>query len=149
MTVLLPAVLLIAVVVVAVGGRISTSRPGVALVTAESPAAASPAPVAVAAGAAGASPEATASPRSDWPAAISRRNPAATVPPLPREHGTDGLMGRLPFGLPNDTPTIRVERANRFTLDDVQASRSGFDTTPPWVRLVAGLPRVRTDASQR
>ena len=87
--------------------------------------------------------------RAEWPAAISGRGPAPAVPPLPREHGTDGLMGRLPFGLPNDTPTIRVERANRFTLDDVQATWSGYDTTPPWVRRLGGLTNFRTDPYQR
>jgi hypothetical protein len=58
-------------------------------------------------------------------------------------------MGRLPFGLPNDTPTIRVERANRFTLDDAAATRSGFDTTPPWVHRLGGVTSVRTDANRR
>jgi hypothetical protein len=144
--VLLPAVLLIAVVVVALGGRMSTSRVGGAAVAVGSPAAVA---VAAASPEATTPPAATTSPRSDWPAAISPRHPAPTVAPLPREHGTDGLMGRLPFGLPNDTPTIRVERANRFTLDDAAATRSGFDTTPPWVRRLGGGTSVRTDANRR
>jgi hypothetical protein len=142
--VLLPAVILIAVVAVAVVGRIGGPGP---VADHAGPAAQAAAP----ASAPGATkvPIATTSPRSDWPAALSGRAPAATVPPLPREHGTDGLMGRLPFGLPNDTPTIRVERTNRFTLDDVPATRSGFDTTPPWVRRPAWLAAVRTGSFQR
>jgi hypothetical protein len=145
MAVLLPAVVLIAVVAVAVVGR--TGDPG-----RDADHAGTAAQAAAPASTPGATegPVATTSPRSDWPAAISgRAAPTATVPPLPREHGTDGLMGRLPFGLPNDTPTIRVERANRFTLDDVQATWSGFDTTPPWVRRLGGLANFRTDPYQR
>jgi hypothetical protein len=143
--VLLPAVILIAVVAVAVVGRIGGPGP---VADHAGPAAQAAAP----ASAPGATkvPIATTSPRSDWPAALSGRAPAAaTVPPLPREHGTDGLMGRLPFGLPNDTPTIRVERANRFTVDDVQATSSGFDTTPPWVRRPGGSVNSRKDPYQR
>ena len=144
MAILLPAVLLIAVVVVAVVGRIG--GPGrVADHAGDAARAVAPAIPPAATN----EPLATTSRRSDWPAAIAGRGPTATVQPLPREHGTDGLMGRLPFGLPNDTPTIRDERTNRFTLDDVQAARSGFDTTPPWVQRRGGLTNVRPDPSQR
>ena len=55
--------------------------------------------------------------RSDWPAAIHETAPVAR---LGREEGTDGLMGRLPFGLPDDTPLVRAERRDRFVTDDVR-----------------------------
>ena len=32
------------------------------------------------------------------------------IPTPPRENGTDGLMGRLPFGPLNDTPVTPQER---------------------------------------
>jgi hypothetical protein len=135
---------LIAIVAVALGGRLSSSRAVPAPV-----AAASPSAVAVA----GASPEATLSPaatpspRSDWPAAIGphRPPPAGTR----REEGTDGLMGRLPFGLPDDTPLVRVEPVNRFTIDDVLVGWSGYDSTPPWVRRPGGLGGNVTDPDER
>jgi hypothetical protein len=71
---------------------------------------------------------------------------------MAREEGTDGLMGRLPFGLEGDTPLVRVERAprlHRFAIDDVVVSWSALDTTPPWVRRLGGLPNYRTDPYQR
>jgi hypothetical protein len=34
-----------------------------------------------------------------------------------REEGTDGLMGRLPFGLAGDTPTVYWEREDRFAKE--------------------------------
>ena len=95
---------------------------------------------------AAAPPTATPSPRSDWPAAIGPRVPPAR---LPREEGTDGLMGRLAFGLPNDTPTVRVTRENRFTIDDHIVAWAAFDRTPPWVRRLGGLVNFRTDPYQR
>jgi hypothetical protein len=93
---------------------------------------------------------ATPSPRSDWPAAMSGE--AAPTPlRLPREEGTDGLMGRLVFGLPNDTPTIHVEPTNRWTIDDDVTgwSDAGLDTTPPWVRRIGGLSSFVTDPYMR
>jgi hypothetical protein len=53
-------------------------------------------------------------------------------------------MGRLPFGLANDTPYPPAERVNKFTIDDV-LGRSSLVTTPPWVRLrvANGLPLVQ------
>ncbi len=64
-----------------------------------------------------------------------------------RETGTDGLMGRLPFDLPRDDRA--VPRANRFTIDDVLAARTIWDTTPPWVRRIGFLSSYRTDRYQR
>ena len=58
-------------------------------------------------------------------------------------------MGRLPFGLPNDTPTLRIEPLNRFTIDDGVTAAVRFDTTPPWVRRLGGLANFRTDPYQR
>ena len=85
--------------------------------------------------------------------------PAVRVRPAPpagmqREEGTDGLMGRLPFGLDGDTPLVPVgadgrSHLNRFTIDDVRAAWSALDTTPPWVRRLGGLPNFRTDPYQR
>jgi hypothetical protein len=66
-----------------------------------------------------------------------------------REEGTDGLMGRLPFGLPNDTPFVRVVPTNRFVIDDVHVAWSGFDSTPPWVRRLGGLSSYVTDPYMR
>ncbi|HUQ79384.1 MAG TPA: hypothetical protein VM427_11010 [Patescibacteria group bacterium] len=63
-----------------------------------------------------------------------------------REHGTDGLMGRLPFDLPPDPIAPRV---NRFTIDDVVAARTTWDTTPPWVRRLGFLSGYRTDPYMR
>jgi hypothetical protein len=79
-------------------------------------------------------------------AAVAERSTPAG---MAREEGTDGLMGRLPFGLPGDTPLVRLERANRFTLDDVRVSWSGYDSTPPWVRRIGALSNFRTDPYQR
>jgi hypothetical protein len=102
---------LVAIVAVALIGRTATSaetRPGAdPAVAVASVAVDSLAPVVA--------PVPTPSRRSDWPAAIGERR-AASRPP--REEGTDGLMGGLPFGIPGDTPTIHLERVNRFTIDD-------------------------------
>jgi hypothetical protein len=65
------------------------------------------------------------------------------VVPRAREEGTDGLMGRLPFGLANDTPYPPVERVNKFTIDDVLGRASWLGTTPPWVRWHGGERATR------
>jgi hypothetical protein len=91
-------------------------------------------------------PAATPSARSDWPAALADRNrPVARE----REEGTDGLMGRLPFGLANDTPYLPAERVNKFTIDDVRTGWSGSDDAPPWSRRLGGLANYRTDPYER
>jgi hypothetical protein len=107
------------------------------------------------------SSDATASPTDGDIAAAPSRTPWATLVPgarptvipfLPhmpftadrREHGTDGLMGRLPFNLPPDQVAPRVDR---FTIDDV--TRATWDTTPPWVRRLGALSSYRTDPYQR
>ena len=59
-----------------------------------------------------------------------------------REEGTDGLMGGLAFGLPADTPLVRRERLNRFSIDDVQGLAWRPDGTPTWVRGAGGPPIV-------
>ena len=91
---------------------------------------------------------ATPSPRSDWPAAIADRNRPA-VAPREREEGTDGLMGRLPFGLANDTPYPLAESVNKFTIDDVLTGWSASDDTAPWSRRLGGLANYRTDPYER
>ena len=63
-----------------------------------------------------------------------------------RETGTDGLMGRLPFDLPRDPVAPRV---NRFTIDDVVATWTTWDTTPPWVRRLGFMSSHRTEPSER
>lgn len=77
---------------------------------------------------------------------------------MAREEGTDGLMGRLPFGLEGDTPLVAVdavdagdavERRNRLTIDDAVVGWSTLDTTPPWVRRLGALTSYRTDPYQR
>ena len=69
------------------------------------------------------------------------------IRPPRREHGTDGLMGRLPFDLPPD-PT--PERVDRFTIDDVVVvARSALATTPPWVWRIGGMSSYRVDPYQR
>jgi hypothetical protein len=73
--------------------------------------------------------------RSDWPAALAQRR---SVVARAREEGTDGLMGRLPFGLPNDTPYPPAERVNKFTIDDILGRAPSLVTTPPWVRSRGG-----------
>jgi hypothetical protein len=99
-------------------------------------------------------PAATPSPswRSDWPAAISASHGGSTVRVDPlgprgpltvpagrrRVEGTDGLMGRLAFGLAGDTPLEPLVIANRFTIDDVALVVPRFDSTPPWVRRPGG-----------
>jgi hypothetical protein len=99
-------------------------------------------------------PAATPTFRSDWPAAIGDGTTPTPVR-LPREEGTDGLMGRLPFGLPNDTPTIRVEPVEWWRVYDERAdwhrdkvSASGV-SAPPWVHRLQGLSNFRTDPYQR
>ncbi len=136
----MPPIVLVAVVAIAVAGRVADpARPA-------APAAAS---AAARAGAAATDPDvrsSTPSPRSDWPAAVAGRGLAL---PVAREEGTDGLMGRLPFGLPNDTPYPRSEPVNRFVIDDVVAGWSSLDTTPPWVRRIGGLSSYVTDPYER
>jgi hypothetical protein len=142
------------VVAIAFGGRLVGS-PGA---SAAKPAAAAAVPAAVAVAVAGElgsglteAPAAKPSLafRSDWPAAIGAR----TRPrPLRREEGTDGLMGRLPFGLANDTPTVR-DAIDWSTIYDERADWSkdsaALDTTPPWVRRLGGLGNYRTDPYER
>jgi hypothetical protein len=134
-------VALIAVVAIAIAGRAGGPRPGPA-----------EAPARLAVRAADASPPvskaATPSPRSDWPAAIADRNRQA-VALREREEGTDGLMGRLPFGLANDTPYPLAERVNKFTIDDVLTGWSAADDAPPWSRRLGGLANYRTDPYER
>ena len=129
--------LLIAVVAIAIAGRGSRPAP------VEQPAA-----PAVQAAVVTSLPAVTPSPRSDWPAAIADRNRPA-VAPRKREEGTDGLMGRLPFGLANDTPYPLAERVNKFTIDDVLTGWSAADDAPPWSRRLGGLANYRTDPYER
>jgi len=68
----------------------------------------------------------TPPPAPSAPAVVAVAAPATPVPvyrPVPRipviltdqrVHGTDGLMGRLPFGLPGDSPTVFADRQDRF-----------------------------------
>jgi hypothetical protein len=135
-------VALIAVVAIAIAGRAGGPRPG----PAEGPAnlAAQAADTSLPAAAAATTP----SPRSDWPAAIADRNRQA-VALREREEGTDGLMGRLPFGLANDTPYPLAERVNKFTIDDVLTGWSAADDAPPWSRRLGGLANYRTDPYER
>jgi hypothetical protein len=97
----------------------------------------------------------------DRPAAIAVAVPAPTSAPVAsviaglrsvatpvphvttrREQGTDGLMGRIPFGLPDDMPTVRViERHDRFVTDDVVrtwSDSSGDGPTPAFRVRVLG-----------
>ncbi len=55
-------------------------------------------------------------------------------------------MGRLPFDLPPDEAEPLV---NRFTIDDVVASRAAWETTPPWVRRLGALSSYGADPYQR
>ena len=71
--------------------------------------------------------------RSDWPAAIAAAGRSITSP-RSREEGTDGFMGRLPFGLPGDTPFGIPERHNKFTIDDI-ARASGPPAKVAWSTL--------------
>jgi hypothetical protein len=138
--VLIAPAILIAVIAIGLSGK--TAKPDPAAVRGASP-------VVLAARVADVSqPAITPSPRSDWPAALADRNRRAANP-RPREEGTDGLMGRLPFGLAYDTPFPPAERVNKFTIDDVLLGRSSFDTTPPWVRRLHGLANYRTDPYER
>jgi len=127
-------------VVLAVAGKTGSAAPipvvnaSPALLIAEASSLASPA-------------AATASPRSDWPAAI---RPRRTAEPRRREEGTDGLMGRLAFGLPGDTPyppTMPPERKDRFELDVVPTSPH-FDPAPLRGRRL-GVLGWRTDPMER
>lgn len=132
----MPPIALVAIVAIAVAGRLSGPTPEQAPV-------ASPAVGAVVAVVEPSGLRGTPSPRSDWPDAISNR----TVPSIRRhETGTDGLMGSLPFDLPPDESGPMV---NRFTIDDVVASWAAWDTTPPWVRRLGALSSYRADPYQR
>ena len=87
--------------------------------------------------------------RADWPTAI--RGSGVPVR-LPREEGTDGLMGRLVFGLPNDTPIIHRAVVDWSAMVDERAewSRSrAWDTTPPWVRRLGAFNSNLTDPYER
>jgi hypothetical protein len=57
-----------------------------------------------------------------------------------REEGTDGLMGRLPFGLANDTPLVPIVPL---------VGPSTGDSPPPWIRRLTVLGNYRTDPYQR
>jgi hypothetical protein len=93
------------------------------------------------------------SPRASAPPVVVVAEPAPTAARAPlgipyrhdREEGTDGLMGGLPFGLPGDTPLVRRERLNRFTIDDAQPLVWRPDGTPTWVRGAGGPPIVSAD----
>ena len=107
-------IVLVAVVAVAVVGRVTSSEP-----------ASPPAPSAAVAVAFAGAGIAEATPRRTPLAEIDPNARPTVVPfapypiPIPpprREHGTDGLMGRLPFDLP---PDPAPERVDRFTIDDV------------------------------
>ena len=90
-----------------------------------------------------AAPTRTAAPAAVAPTAPAIAGPRSAATPVPyvttrREHGTDGLMGRLPFGLPDDTPIVRiVERHDRFVTDDVARtwSDSSHDGPTPAFRV--------------
>jgi len=125
-----------AIVAIAIAGR--GSRP----VPADQPAV-----PAVQEAAAASLPAVTPSARSDWPAAVADLNRSAA--PREREEGTDGLMGRLPFGLANDTPYPPAERVNKFTIDDIRTGWSASDDAPPWSRRLGGLVNYRTDPYER
>ena len=66
-----------------------------------------------------------------------------------REEGTDGLMGGIPFGLPADSPLVRLDRINRFTIDDVALGWSGGSSFPTRVHRIGGLPSYATDPRAR
>ena len=102
-----------AVPIVALAGVIGLAVAGTDRSTSASP----PEPLAgqVAAGAVPDAPR-SAEPRgTDSPTVIS---PAVRYLPS-REHGTDGLMGRLPFGIAGDSPLVRAERRDKFIIDDI------------------------------
>lgn len=113
--------LLVAVVGFGVAGRLGGS--GV-----PPPRSSAPPVVAVAAASAASAPVVAE------PAPTAARAPLGIPYQHDREEGTDGLMGGLAFGLPGDTPLVRRERLNRFTIDDVQVSVWRPDGTPTWVR---------------
>ncbi len=120
LSLLIPPAALAAVLAFAIGGRVMGESadaapaltPAATASVAPAPTSADPSPPDVAA----AEVPGTAW-RSDWPAAIR-----GTPPPYRRgrEEGTDGLMGGLPFGLPNDTPLVPAERHDRFVTDDIR-----------------------------
>jgi hypothetical protein len=66
-----------------------------------------------------------------------------------REEGTDGLMGGIPFGLPADTPLVRLDRVNRFTIDDAALGWSRGSSFPTRVHRIGGLPSYATDPRAR
>ena len=102
----MPPIVLIAVVAIGVAGRPGSGSPDARSVPSAAPI--GPVAAAAAAEAVAAAPSAVAGPRA-----------ALGVPyQHDREEGTDGLMGGLAFGLPADTPLVRRERVNRFTIDD-------------------------------
>ena len=81
------------------------------------------------------------------PGILPLRGTVATVPgprTVPagrrREEGTDGLMGRLPFGLANDTPLVPIVPL---------VGPSTGDSPPPWIRRLTVLGNYRTDPYQR
>jgi hypothetical protein len=83
------------------------------------------------------------------PAIASPRTAATPVPHVTtrREHGTDGLMGRLPFGLPDDTPIVRVvERHDRFVTDDVARTLSDSSHDGPTPSFRVRVLRPNSDA---
>jgi hypothetical protein len=135
---------LVAVVAIAITGRGSSARS----VPAQAPVSPAVQIAAASLPAATATTAATPSPRSDWPAAIANRNHPA-VAPRERGEGSDGLMGRLPFGLANDTPDPLAERVNKFTIDDVLTGWSAADDAPPWSRRLGALANYRTDPYER
>ena len=137
----MPPIVLIGVVLMALSGR----APGP---TAGPRSGASPGAsveVVAAKGAEASHPAVTPSPRSDWPAAIGH----GQVLPLLREEGTDGLMGRLPFGPPNDTPNATPTGFDFSKLDDERASWSADRAASPDSRRLGGLSNYRVDPYER
>ena len=86
-------------------------------------AAVSPAPVAAAA-----APSAAVARVVPAEAAATNNRSARIVG---REHGTDGLMGRLPFGIPGDSPLKWADRVDRFTIDDTVLGWAGSAPVEP------------------
>jgi hypothetical protein len=76
-------------------------------------------------------------PARDGPAVVAVG--VATAFPVLRETGADGLMGRLPLGLPAGTPVpiVTGERHDRFVTDDVVPgwSDSSHDGPTPAFRV--------------
>jgi hypothetical protein len=125
-------VLLVGVVGLGVAGRVGGA-------VTPSPQASRPPPVAVAAPAVAEAASTTAGAPLEVPYQLGI--PYQHV----REEGTDGLMGGLAFGLPGDTPLVRRERLNRFTIDDVQALVWQPAGAPSWVRGAGGPAIVSAD----